>query len=352
MLNFIKNNRESTVLIAILILFVAISLADASYFEIQTLTMVFSSAQVLILLAIGASMVMLTRNIDVSVGSTMGLSAVAVATALNAGYSLPMAALIALCVGGMCGFLNGVLVAIGKIPAIVATLGTLGLFRGLMLLWTGGKWIEGLPNSIKALSSSNFAGISYFGWIILAITLLFAYLLSQTQFGRNFYAVGDNLQGARQLGVNVNSTRIIAFTLNGVMAAMAGIVFTSQIGFVPNTTGNGLEMKAIASCVLGGVSLLGGVGKIAGAILGAFFLTQIDSVLVLLRLPAWWNDFIAGLVLLAVLVFDGRLRVSIEKAIKSQRYARFRVADEEEPEPASGNKSSDIGSNAKEENVL
>ncbi|GAB2659301.1 autoinducer 2 ABC transporter permease LsrC [Vibrio panuliri] len=343
MLNFIKNNRESTVLIAILILFLAISFADSSYFHIQTLTMVFSSAQVMILLAIGSSMVMLTRNIDVSIGSTMGLSAVAVATALNAGFPLPIAALMALCVGAACGCLNGVLVAIAKIPAIVATLGTLGLFRGLMLLWTGGKWIEGLPNSIKALSSSSILGISYFGWFIVVITLAFAYMLTKTQFGRNFYAVGDNLQGARQLGVSVDKTRIIAFTLNGTMAAMAGIVFTSQIGFVPNTTGNGLEMKAIAACVLGGISLLGGVGTVIGAVLGAFFLTQIDSVLVLLRLPAWWNDFIAGLVLLSVLVFDGRLRVSIEKAIKAQRYARFRQpASEDKPSEKRSNIPSDV----------
>jgi len=351
MLSFIKNNRESTVLIAILILFLFISLADSNYFHIQTLTMVFSSAQVLILLAIGASMVMLTRNIDVSVGSTMGLSAVAVATALNAGFPLPIAVLIALCVGAACGFLNGVLVAIGKIPAIVATLGTLGLFRGLMLLWTGGKWIEGLPNSIKNLSSSDFLGISYFGWIIVLITAGFAFMLTKTHFGRNFYAVGDNLQGARQLGVKVDMTRIIAFTLNGTMAAMAGIVFTSQIGFVPNTTGNGLEMKAIAACVLGGVSLLGGVGTVIGAVLGAFFLTQIDSVLVLMRLPAWWNDFIAGLVLLSVLVFDGRLRISIEKAIKAQRYARFRAdaTNENDDKPES---SSSISTGAKGRELL
>ncbi len=109
---------------------------------------------------------------------------------------------------------------------------------------------------------------------------------------------GDNLQGARQLGVRTDSLRIFAFSMNGVMAALAGIVFASQIGFIPNQTGNGLEMKAIAACVLGGISLLGGTGTIIGAILGAFLLTQIDSVLVLLRLPAWWNDFIAGLVLL------------------------------------------------------
>ena len=108
-----------------------------------------------------------------------------------------------------------------------------------------------------------------------------------------------------------------------MMAALAGIVFASQIGFIPNQTGNGLEMKAIAACVLGGISLLGGTGTIVGAILGAYFMTQIDSVLVLLRLPAWWNDFIAGFVLLAVLVFDGRLRVALEKNLRAQRYARF-----------------------------
>ncbi|EJH1059007.1 hypothetical protein NCL53_004053 [Escherichia coli] len=106
-------------------------------------------------------------------------------------------------------------------------------------------------------------------------------------------------------------------------ATLAGIVFASQIGFIPNQTGTGLEMKAIAACVLGGISLLGGSGAIIGAVLGAWFLTQIDSVLVLLRIPAWWNDFIAGLVLLAVLVFDGRLRCALERNLRRQKYARF-----------------------------
>lgn len=122
-----------------------------------------------------------------------------------------------------------------------------------------------------------------------------AWLLAKTAFGRSFYVTGDNLQGARQLGVRTEAIRIVAFSLNGCMAALAGIVFASQIGFIPNQTGTGLEMKAIAACVLGGISLLGGSGAIIGAVLGAWFLTQIDSVLVLLRIPAWWNDFIAGM---------------------------------------------------------
>ncbi|WP_097417466.1 ABC transporter permease subunit [Escherichia coli] len=193
MLKFIQNNREITALLAVVLLFALPGFLDRQYLSVQTLTMVYSSAQILILLAMGATLVMLTRN----------------------------------------------------------------------------------------------------------------------------------LQGARQLGVRTEAIRIVAFSLNGCMAALAGIVFASQIGFIPNQTGTGLEMKAIAACVLGGISLLGGSGAIIGAVLGAWFLTQIDSVLVLLRIPAWWNDFIAGLVLLAVLVFDGRLRCALERNLRRQKYARF-----------------------------
>ncbi len=285
--------------------------------------MVYSSAQILILLAMGATLVMLTRNIDVSVGSITGMCAVLLGMLLNAGYSLPVACVATLLLGLLAGFFNGVLVAWLKIPAIVATLGSLGLYRGIMLLWTGGKWIEGLPAELKQLSAPLLLGVSAIGWLTIILVAFMAWLLAKTAFGRSFNATGDNLQGARQLGVRTEAIRIVAFSLNGCMAALAGIVFASQIGFIPNQTGTGLEMKAIAACVLGGISLLGGSGAIIGAVLGAWFLTQIDSVLVLLRIPAWWNDFIAGLVLLAVLVFDGRLRCALERNLRRQKYARF-----------------------------
>ncbi|MEQ5158170.1 autoinducer 2 ABC transporter permease LsrC [Escherichia coli] len=293
MLKFIQNNREITALLAVVLLFVLPGFLDRQYLSVQTLTMVYSSAQILILLAMGATLVMLTRNIDVSVGSITGMCAVLLGMLLNAGYSLPVA-----CV-------------------------TLGLYRGIMLLWTGGKWIEGLPAELKQLSAPLLFGVSAIGWLTIILVAFMAWLLAKTAFGRSFYATGDNLQGARQLGVRTEAIRIVAFSLNGCMAALAGIVFASQIGFIPNQTGTGLEMKAIAACVLGGISLLGGSGAIIGAVLGAWFLTQIDSVLVLLRIPAWWNDFIAGLVLLAVLVFDGRLRCALERNLRRQKCARF-----------------------------
>ncbi|HBQ5756939.1 TPA: autoinducer 2 ABC transporter permease LsrC [Klebsiella pneumoniae subsp. pneumoniae] len=316
-------NRELSAFFAIVALFVVLVALNPAYFSLQTLAMIFASSQILCLLALGATLVMLTRNIDVSVGSTVGLCAIAVGVALNNGYGLATAIAFALAIGALAGAFNGLLVVGLRIPAIVATLGTLGLYRGVMLLWTGGKGIEGLPDSLKSLSEPAFIGVSPLGWLVLALLLAGGWLLSRTAFGRDFYAVGDNLAAARQLGVAVNRTRMLAFTLNGMLAACAGIVFAAQIGFVPNQTGSGLEMKAIAACVLGGISLLGGTGTLLGAFLGAFFLTQIDTVLVLFRLPAWWNDFIAGLVLLGVLVLDGRLRQALARHQRALKYSRF-----------------------------
>ncbi|MFD1806638.1 autoinducer 2 ABC transporter permease LsrC [Pasteurella oralis] len=321
MWKFIQNNRELTIVFAIVLLFLLLGFGGNG-FHLQTLAMIFNSAQIVILLAIGATFVILTRNIDVSVGSTMGLCAVIAGSLLNASFGAS-AFVITLCCGFFAGLFNGVLVTLLRIPAIVATLGTLGLYKGIMLLITGGKWIEGLPQDLKTLSAPAFLGISPIGWVLLALIGLTYFFLTKMKLGRDFYAVGDNLQGALQLGVRVDQVRIAAFAINGTMAALAGIVFASQIGFVPNSTGNGLEMKAIAACVLGGISLLGGAGNIIGAVLGAYFLIQIDSILVLLKVPAYWNNFVAGLVLLVVLVFDGRIRVMISKNIKLQRYARF-----------------------------
>ncbi|OWZ82190.1 autoinducer 2 ABC transporter permease LsrC [Pasteurella multocida] len=281
MWKFIQDNRELTIVFAIGLLFTLLSLGGSG-FHLQTLAMIFNSAQIVILLAIGATFVILTRNIDVSVGSTMGLCAVIAGSLLNAGFGAS-AFVITLCCGLLAGLFNGILVTLLRIPAIVATLGTLGLYKGIMLLITGGKWIEGLPQDLKTLSAPAFLHISPIGWLLLGLIGLTYFFLTKMKAGRDFYAVGDNLQGALQLGVRVNQVRIAAFAINGTMAALAGIVFASQIGFVPNSTGNGLEMKAIAACVLGGISLLGGAGNIIGAVLGAYFLIQIDSILVFVK---------------------------------------------------------------------
>ncbi len=202
------------------------------------------------LLAIGATMVMLTRNIDVSVGSTTGMCAVLLGVMLNAGYSLPVACLATLILGIVAGFLMAYWLLVEDTRHCRHS-GNAGLVSWDHAAMDRGKWIEGLPAGLKQLSAPVFLGISAIGWFTPVLALLMARLSAKTAFGRNFYATGDNLQGARQLGVRTEMVRIMAFSLNGGMAALAGIVFASQIGFIPNQTGTGLEMKAIAACVLG-----------------------------------------------------------------------------------------------------
>lgn len=185
MLKFIQNNREITALLAVVLLFVLPGFLDRQYLSVQTLTMVYSSAQILILLAMGATLVMLTRNIDVSVGSITGMCAVLLGMLLNAGYSLPVACVATLLLGLLAGF-STVSGRVAKIPAIVATLGTLGLYRGIMLLWTGGKWIEGLPAELKQLSAPLLLGVSAIGWLTIILVAFMARLLAKTAFGRSF----------------------------------------------------------------------------------------------------------------------------------------------------------------------
>nr|MDX8299482.1 autoinducer 2 ABC transporter permease LsrC [Klebsiella pneumoniae] len=175
-------NRELSAFFAIVALFVVLVALNPAYFSLQTLAMIFSSSQILCLLALGATLVMLTRNIDVSVGSTVGLCAIAVGVALNNGYGLATAIAFALAIGALAGAFNGLLVVGLRIPAIVATLGTLGLYRGVMLLWTGGKWIEGLPDSLKSLSEPAFIGVSLLGGLVLGLLLAGGVLLSRTAF--------------------------------------------------------------------------------------------------------------------------------------------------------------------------
>ncbi len=318
-----RSNREAFVAAIIVILFLALGFVDTSYLSLQTVHSVFNNSLILIVIAIGATMVMATRGLDVSVGSIMGLSAVITGILMNAGYSIPTSILIALLCGLACGLFNGYLVSFLRVPAIVATLGTLGLYRGFVHLLSGGSWIEGLPEGFKDLTREGFMGLSPFAWLVLILLFTAHFGLRHSRFGRSMFAVGDNREGAHLLGIRVGHIQLTAYAINGMLAALAGIIFASQIGFIPNTAGTGQEMRAIASSVLGGVSLLGGTGTVLGAALGAYFLTTIDSVLVLLRLEAYWNDMIAGAILLIVLIADGKLREFVDSMLRRQKYHKF-----------------------------
>lgn len=321
MLDQLARNRVATLLAILAGLFLVIWIVSPDYLSATTFSLILSSSLVLLLVSIGTMVVILTRNIDVSTGSILGLSAAVLGLSLDAGVALPVAIVLCIATGVLAGAFNGFLVAILGIPSIVATLGTLGLFRGLMLVLTGGKWIEDLPQGLKLLAADLGFGFSVAGLCVLAVAAAAWGILTFTRFGRYFYAVGDNQAAAHHLGVPVRLVQFLSFVVAGACAALAGLVFAAQIGFIPNQAGNGIELKAIAVNVLGGVSLLGGTGSVVGVFAAVIFITSIDSALVFLKIPAYWNDFIAGALLLVVLLLDGRIRMVIDRRIRARRCA-------------------------------
>ncbi|EEW24071.1 ABC transporter permease subunit [Rhodobacter ferrooxidans] len=323
----ILKSREFLVLVLLGVMILGVATVNRAVLYPITLINILNSSIFLILLAIGQMFVILTRGIDVSVGAIAGIAAVIFGFALNGGVPLPLAMLAAMLTGVLAGAVNAVGVVLVGIPPIIMTLSTLGIFRGLMRVLTGGSWIEQVPQSIKAMSVTRVLSVPILVWATAAVIIVAAILLARIKAARSFYAVGDNREGAYLLGLNVAGTEFAAYALSGLFAGMAAIVFVAQIGFVPMQTGQGQELKAIAAVVLGGVSLMGGTGNIWSAVIGALFLTTVDSMMIFLHVPGSWNNAVAGAVLLAVVVADYLIRRTVRNRQLVLRAAELRRAD-------------------------
>ncbi len=329
MLPSFRMKREFNALLFAVLLFVGIGYVNPVFLTVRNIALTLQGSVMYIFLAAGMTFVILTGDIDVSVGAVLGMSAAVAATLVRDGYPLWAVVGGALLVGGGTGLLNGVGVTFLRIPAIVMTLGTMGILRGAMFIYTDGKWVENLPDFFKQACQICVYGINLFVLVAVALVLLMQLYLSTARRGKYFAAVGDNLDGAVLVGVPVVRIRIAAFVISGLCSALAGLVYTSQIGFVGNVAGNGTEMTAIAACVIGGVSLAGGTGSVAGALFGAVIMNTINSALVFLKVPAYWNNTISGLLLLTMVLADSLLhRYLEEKARRKRLNARFARAAE------------------------
>lgn len=312
-------SREFLVFGLLVLLILATGTINSNFLKANSLVEILNTSLTLLLIAIGEMFVILTRGIDVSVGAITGLSAVVLGTTLNLGWPIYLAIIAALVTGILAGALNAFGITFLKVPPIIMTLGTLGIFRGLMRVISGGSWIERLPQSIKDPNLWKFLGIPFYVWLTLIIVIITTLIVLKYKKARYFYAVGDNAQGAFLLGIPVNVTLFMAYTLAGFFAALAAIVYTSQIGFVSMNAADGFELKAIAANVLGGVSLTGGIGVAYGAALGALFLTAVRSMLVFLGVPGILDNAFAGAILLIVVFMDYRIRNSLEQKRKLAR---------------------------------
>lgn len=321
-------NREFSSLMFVVILFLIVGLVNRDFLRLQNILLTLNASVVFSLLSIGIAFVLITGEIDVSIGAVMGLSAAVSATMIREGMPWGQAVAAAVVIGILCGFVNGIGLIYLQIPSIIMTLGSNGVIRGLIYVYTGGKWVENVPFAYKALSQQTFLGITIFYWVTILIAIIGSYILLQTKAGRYFSAVGDNINGATLIGIPVKQTKIASFILSSTFAALAGLVYVSRIGFVTPIAGNGYEMKAIAACVLGGISLTGGVGSLIGAGLGAIIMASIGRILVFLKFSSDYDNTITGILLITIVVANSLIQQhTIEKTRRIRLLAKIENKD-------------------------
>lgn len=313
--------RELTSLVFLIALFVIVGIMNPLFVNSSNIAACFNTSVVYTIIAVGMAFVLFIGEIDVSIGSNLGLVAAIVGTMLRDGQSLALAVLAAIVIGVVIGLINGWGVCIMGAPSLIFTLGVNGILRGILYLYTNGAWVENLPKSFKDFSSVTLVGpLTVYYCAVIALVIVIHLVLTRTRRGRYFVAVGDNAQGATLVGLPTLQTKMLAYVICAVMASVGGVIFCSRIGFVTPSSGNGYEMKAIAACVLGGISLAGGVGTVIGSAIGAVIMASISYLLVFMGFSSNYDNAITGIILLAIVVVDAVVQ---HRSLVNNRHARL-----------------------------
>ncbi|MEU1125923.1 substrate-binding domain-containing protein [Streptomyces sp. NPDC005899] len=295
---------DNGALTALVVLLVAMSLLSGDFLTTQNLLNVGVQAAVTAILAFGVTFVIVSAGIDLSVGSVAALSATVLAwSATSAGVPVWLAVILAVATGIACGFVNGALVAYGKLPSFIATLAMLSVARGLSLVISQGSPIA-FPDSVSVLGDTLGGWLPVPVLVMIAMGLITAVVLARTYIGRSMYAIGGNEEAARLSGLRVKKQKLAIYALSGLFAAVAGIVLASRLVSAQPQAAQGYELDAIAAVVIGGASLAGGVGKASGTLIGALILAVLRNGLNLLSVSAFWQQVVIGVVIALAVLLD------------------------------------------------
>jgi rhamnose transport system permease protein len=290
------------------VLFVAVTVRYPQFASVAGLRDSMDDTAILLLMALGQMSVILTRAIDLSIAANLALSGLCVALINHANPELPLGEVVLMAIGiGAClGSINGLLVWQMRIPPIVATLGTLAIFRGSAFLLTGGKWVNSgdMSPAFVALVRHTWMGISLLSWFAIGGIALAAAFLRYSALGRNLYAAGNNPEAAAYVGIDVGRAQCIAFIYCGAAAGLCGYLWAARFAVAYADMGSGFELLAIAACVLGGISIRGGIGTVWGMVVGCLFLGVIRNALPLLGVSAFWQMAMSGAVIVASVLFN------------------------------------------------
>lgn len=302
--------RELWLALAILAVIVLVTFRFPRFAQPGNLLTIVNDTSILMMLALGQMVVILTRSIDLSTASNLALTGMIVAMANAAFPFIPIPLLIAGCVvvGAALGAFNGMLVWKLDIPPIVVTLGTLTIFRGLVFVISGGAWVNAAQMSpdFIALQRGALLGLPILSWFAVIVAILFFVLMTRTPLGRSFYAIGVNPTASVYTGINVGRTKFLAFVISGAVSGLCGYLWISRYVIASVEVASGYELTIIAACVIGGVSIAGGIGTVAGALLGALFLGVVNNALPVIGVSPFWQMAVSGAAILIAVVLNAR----------------------------------------------
>ncbi|QIB48282.1 ABC transporter permease [Streptomyces aureoverticillatus] len=312
--------RELAILVVFLAMIAITQAGNSEFLSEQGIKDLLLNATILVLVATGQALVVITRNVDLSVGSTLGISAFAAGTYLQGGGSSVVAVLLAVALGIGCGLLNGALVSLGQVPALVVTLGTLYIIRGVDSIWVGSRQITAadLPGGFVDFGSGGVFAVPYLALIALAVLVATAFCLKHLGGGRELYALGSNPEAARLAGIPLRRRILTAYTVCGALTGLAGALYLARFGNVDSATGNGYELTVVSAVVVGGVVFTGGSGSVYGAALGALLLTSINSVLPALGVSSVWVMAINGFLLVLAIAVDRVVALRVARALRKR----------------------------------
>lgn len=303
--------RELSIIIFILLLMVLVTIRTPAFLTIENFRDILLNISILVIVALAQTMVIITRGIDLSVGSMIGLVAMMVSFVV---VSLPeMSPIWAVGLGMMLGMflggLNGFMITVGGVPPIIATLGTLSIYRGLIFVFSGGQWVNSyeMPAAFRALAKGAPLGVPNIILVAVVVAVAVLLFLNFTRPGRDIYAIGSNPEAANVAGVNVKRTTFMVYVISGLLCGLAAVLWASRFESAQTNTALGFELQSVAASVVGGVNIFGGSGSVLGVVLGAFLLGTIENALTLVRISPFWQLAAQGLLILTAVLVDSAI---------------------------------------------
>lgn len=306
MMSAILKNRERFLALVILVLVLAVGIITPDFLSLTSLVGSLNDTSILIILALGQMLVILTRCIDLSVAANVALTGMAVAM-INAafpGVPIPLLMLLAMIMGALLGAINGFFVWIVGVPAIVVTLGTMSIYRGTVFLLSDGAWVNAhqMSAAFIDLPRQLLLGLPMMSWIAIAIVTLLFFATRYWRSGRDFFTAGGDPTAAFYTGVNVGKVQFKAFVVSGTLAGLCGYLWVSRFAVAYVDVANGFELQVVAACVIGGISIMGGIGTVIGCVLGALFLGVINNALPVIGVSPFWQMAISGAVIIIAVI--------------------------------------------------